>query len=321
VRGLTPRQEAILGYILESISQKGRFPSFREIGRQFRLRSVATVAQHLDALVQKGCLLRDGRRLMPAPAVRRDRGVPIIGRVAAGRPISAIEHLEGQLEWETISTGGAFAVRVVGDSMIEEGIVEGDYAVVQPSEDAENGDLVVAYLGEEQEATVKRLHRSAGQVELRPANSNYRPIRVPPGDPTSASPGGWSASSAASEGRGRPAAAAGGPGDPDARAEAGRAVERLDEPVKVRADFQGGVVTPVVFRRGDARLVVKSVNTVGRTRAAASASAISPLRPTPGTSTSSASTPPRSAGGSSTCYSTGERAALTSEWSPKIERA
>lgn len=183
MRGLTPRQEAILGYILDSIAQKGRFPSFREIGRQFRLQSVATVAQHLDALVQKGFLIRDGRRLMPVSVVRRDRGIPIVGRVAAGRPIAAIEHLEGQLEWEAISSAGAFAVRVVGDSMVDEGIIEGDYVVVQPGGDAQNGDLVVAYVGEDQEATVKRLHRSGGQVELRAANPAYRPIQVAAGDP------------------------------------------------------------------------------------------------------------------------------------------
>lgn len=183
MRGLTPRQEAILGYILDSIGQRGRFPSFREIGRQFRLQSVATVAQHLDALVQKGFLLREGRKLMPAPVVRRDRGVPIVGRVAAGRPIAAIEHLEGQLEWDSLGAGGTFAVRVVGDSMIGEGILEGDYAVVQPGEEATNGDLVVAYLGEDQEATVKRFHRGGGAIELRPANPSYHPIRVLPGDP------------------------------------------------------------------------------------------------------------------------------------------
>ncbi len=182
-RNTTPKQEAILGFILDSIAQRGRFPSFREIGRAFRLRSVATVAQHLDALVQKGLLLRDGRKLMPAAVLRRDQGIPILGRVAAGHPIAAIEHLEGRLDWETLGTGGTYAVRVIGDSMIEEGILEGDYAIVQPGEDAQNGELVVAYLGEEQEATVKRFHRAGGQIELRPANAQYRPIVVSPVDP------------------------------------------------------------------------------------------------------------------------------------------
>jgi repressor LexA len=74
-------------------------------------------------------------------------------------------------------------VRVVGDSMVGEGILQGDFAVVQPAEEAQSGDLVVAYLGEEQEVTVKRFHRSGGQIELRPANSEYQPIRVSAADP------------------------------------------------------------------------------------------------------------------------------------------
>jgi repressor LexA len=183
MRDLTQKQEDILNFILDSIAHRGRFPSFREIGRAFRLSSVATVAQHLQALVEKGFLIKEGRKLLPAPGVRHDQGVPIVGRVAAGRPISAIENHEGQLAWDSLGGGGAFAVRVVGDSMIEEGILEGDFAIVQPAETAQNGDLVVAYLGEEQEVTVKRYYRRAGQVELRPANSEYRPIKVKPRDP------------------------------------------------------------------------------------------------------------------------------------------
>jgi repressor LexA len=183
MRGITDKQEAILSYILDSITQRGRFPSFREIGKEFQLSSVATVAQHLDALVRKGFLRREGRRLMPAPELRRDHGIPILGRVAAGRPVSAIEHQEGRLEWDTLGVGDTFAVRVVGDSMIGEGILEGDFAVVQPAEDAQTGDLVVAYLGEEQEVTVKRFHRGTEQIELRPANPEYQPIRVSIPDP------------------------------------------------------------------------------------------------------------------------------------------
>jgi repressor LexA len=183
MKGITDKQEAILSYILDSITARGRFPSFREIGKEFQLSSVATVAQHLDALVRKGFLRREGRRLMPAPELRRDRGIPILGRVAAGRPVSAIEHQEGRLEWDTLGSGDTFAVRVVGDSMVGEGILEGDFAVVQPAEEADSGDLVVAYLGEEQEVTVKRFHRAGGQIELRPANSEYQPIRVLAADP------------------------------------------------------------------------------------------------------------------------------------------
>ena len=178
MRGLTEKQEAILSYIADSIADLGRFPSYRDIGREFGLNSVATVAQHLRALVEKGFLIRQGRKLLPTPGIRRDRGIPIVGRVAAGRPVSAIEHYEGTLGWDDLGRTGTFAVRVVGDSMIDEGILPGDFAIVQPGDTARNGDLVVAYLGEDQEVTVKRFHRRAGQVELRPANAKYRPIRI-----------------------------------------------------------------------------------------------------------------------------------------------
>ncbi len=182
MHGLTDKQEVVLNYIVESIATRGRFPSFREIGRALRLRSVATVAQHLDALVGKGLLIKEGRKLMPAPGVRRDRGIPIVGQVAAGRPISAIEHVEDHLGWDSLGATGTFAVRVVGESMIGEGIMDGDFAIVQPSETAASGDLVVAYLGEEQEATVKRFHRTGPAIELRPANPKFKPIRLRPGD-------------------------------------------------------------------------------------------------------------------------------------------
>ena len=183
MRGLTEKQEAILAFIADSIADLGRFPSYRDIAREFGLNSVATVAQHLTALVDKGYLVRDGRKLMPTPGIRRDRGIPIVGRVAAGRPVTAIEHQEGTLGWDDLGRTGTFAVRVVGDSMIGEGILEGDFAVVQPSETARSGDLVVAYLGEDQEATVKRLYRTANRIELRAANPRYRPIKVDLKDP------------------------------------------------------------------------------------------------------------------------------------------
>ncbi len=181
--GLTAKQEAILNYITDSIARYGRFPSYREIGREFGLSSVATVAQHLRALVEKGFLRRQGRKLMPAPGTRRDRGIPIVGRVAAGRPVSAIENIDGHLSWEDLGSSGTFAVRVVGDSMIGEGIMEGDFAVVHPSDTARTGELIVAYLGEDQEVTVKRFYRKPTHIELRAANPKYRTLRVARRDP------------------------------------------------------------------------------------------------------------------------------------------
>ena len=180
---LTPRQREVLETILACVEREGRFPSIREIAGVLRLASPATVYQHLEALETKGGLYRRGRRWMLRPEVRSDQGIPIVGRVAAGQPLTAVEDIEGRLSPEFLGlTKGRFSVRVVGDSMIGEGILEGDYAIVDPDLPVANGDLAVAYLGEEQEVTVKSLFRHAWGIELRPANPNYEPIRVFEGD-------------------------------------------------------------------------------------------------------------------------------------------
>ncbi len=177
MRPLTERQREILDFILQMIADEGRFPSYREIGAHFGLTSPATVSQHLEALAVKGALTKNGRFYAPAEELRSDIGVPIVGRVAAGTPITAVENIEDHLRWDRIGGEGTFAVRVIGDSMIDEGIREGDLAVVEPCEEPSNGDLVVAYVGEEREATVKRYWRHRGQIELRPANPAYQPLR------------------------------------------------------------------------------------------------------------------------------------------------
>ncbi|MBK8231390.1 MAG: transcriptional repressor LexA [Candidatus Eisenbacteria bacterium] len=178
MKKLTEKQQGILEFILQSINENGRFPSYREIGTAFDLNSVATVAQHLDALVQKGCLTREGRKLMPVRGLRHDLGIPVVGRVAAGQPISAIEHVEEHIHWDNFGDSDIFAVRVVGESMIEEGILDGDLVLVKPCETAQNNDLVVAYVGEDQDATVKRFRRFKTRVELHPANPLFRPIVI-----------------------------------------------------------------------------------------------------------------------------------------------
>jgi repressor LexA len=182
MRQLTKRQRQILDYIISSIKTTDRFPSYREIGRRFRLRSSATVSQHLEALVKKGFLTKVGKKLMLSPENRGFRGIPIVGSVAAGLPITAIENREGYLEVDSLfhNDGAHFAVRVTGDSMSEVGIFDGDYVIVSPQDDASNGDMVVAYLGDDPEATVKIMHKRGRLVELEARNAAYESIRLNP---------------------------------------------------------------------------------------------------------------------------------------------
>jgi repressor LexA len=183
MRSLTERQREILNYIISSIKNRDRFPSYREIGRRFKLRSSATVSQHLSALVKKGFLTKAGKKLMLSAEARAFRGVPLVGRVAAGLPITAIENQEGYLDVESLfpDDGVYFAVRVNGDSMKDAGIFQGDYVIVRQQEEAQNGDTIVAYVGDDLEATVKVLRKRGSLIELQPRNSAYRPIRIKPG--------------------------------------------------------------------------------------------------------------------------------------------
>lgn len=185
MKELTERQGEVLEVIVSSIEETGHFPSYREIGRELGMRSVATVSQHIDALVSKGALRRAEDLLLVNQALRRDRGIPIVGRVAAGTPITAIENLEGTLDlgWIRGRGGTHYAVKVKGDSMREAGIHEGDFAVVRLQSTAESGDTVVAYLGEDQDATVKVFYRRKWGYELQPRNADYEIIRVRRNDP------------------------------------------------------------------------------------------------------------------------------------------
>ena len=182
MKELTNRQKEVLEVIVSSVEEAGRFPSYREIGRELGVSSVATVSQHIEALAAKGALRRAGNLLMLNQALRRDKGIPIVGRVAAGAPITAVEHLEGTLDLARIAgagRGGAhYAVRVKGDSMAEAGIHEGDFAVVRLQPTAESGETVVAYLGEDQEATVKVFYKRRWGYELQPRNADYEIIKI-----------------------------------------------------------------------------------------------------------------------------------------------
>ena len=182
---LTPRQREVLETILVCVEENGRFPSIREIAAQLNLGSPATVHQHLAALETKSYLYRRDRHWQLRPEVRRDRGVPIVGRVAAGMPLTAVEAIEGTLNPEFMGLiPGRFGVKVVGESMSGEGILDGDYVVIDPDLPAGQGDLIVAYVGDEQEVTVKRFYRDKAGIELRPANPSFEPLFIAADDTT-----------------------------------------------------------------------------------------------------------------------------------------
>ncbi len=177
---LTKKQKAILDFVEEQIRANGYAPTLREIGAHFGLSSVATVHKHLKTLAGKGRLSREAGRAraveLAAPA-RSGVEVPLLGLIAAGSPIEALESPESMaLPEEMLGRGETFVLRVKGDSMVEDHILDGDFVIVQRQDRAENGEIVVALLGNE--ATVKRFYREAGRVRLQPANAALQPLYV-----------------------------------------------------------------------------------------------------------------------------------------------
>jgi repressor LexA len=176
---LTERQQKLLQFIQDHIRGKGHPPTIREIGHAFRFRSTGTVRDHVQALEAKGYLRSvrgKSRGLFPRSLWR---AVPILGRVPAGGPLLAEENIEGTLDLSSEFRGEkVFALKVRGDSMEEAGIHDGDLVVVRAQEGADPDQIVVALV--DGEATVKRLARRGGKLELRPANKRYQPIPVEP---------------------------------------------------------------------------------------------------------------------------------------------
>jgi repressor LexA len=183
----TPRQRQILAWVKTFIRDHGMPPTVREIGNAFGIRS-SSVFHLLKELERKGCLRRGelgarslivkGRKRVPCGCVE----VPIVGHIPAGRPVEAIEHDVGALHVnkELLSGHGGFALKVEGDSMVEAGILDGDYVIIRKQETAEDGDVVVALI--EDEATLKRFYREGDGVRLEPANSRMEPIHVQTGE-------------------------------------------------------------------------------------------------------------------------------------------
>ena len=182
MKGLTARQEQVLEYIRECLRVNGYPPTVREICSALELSSPSTVHAHLANLERLGFIKRDPskpRALDITRELRPPRPLPLVGRVAAGQPILAEENIEEHIDIPAFlrRDDGDFVLTVSGDSMVDAGIYSGDYIVVHPQHDADNGEVVVALVGDE--ATTKRFFREGREVRLQPENELYDPIVLP----------------------------------------------------------------------------------------------------------------------------------------------
>jgi repressor LexA len=182
---LTKRQKEIFDFIGRYASKYGYPPTVREIGKAVGLHSSSTVHAHLANLEKSGLLRRDPSKpraiellVDRAKKAIRPAGLPLVGQVAAGQPVLAEENIEEYLEVPDVIGGeeGDYVLRVRGDSMKDAGILEDDYVVVRPLDDADNGEIVVALIGEE--ATVKRYFHERDHIRLQPENEAMEPIRT-----------------------------------------------------------------------------------------------------------------------------------------------
>ncbi|AIE59766.1 transcriptional repressor LexA [Bacillus methanolicus] len=185
---LSKRQQDILNFIKEEVKKKGYPPSVREIGQAVGLASSSTVHGHLARLESKGLIRRDPTKPRAIEILDMDEAtqipknnvvnVPVVGKVTAGQPITAIENVEEFFplpERMVPADEQIFMLEVMGDSMIEAGILDGDYVIVRQQKTANNGDIVVA-MTEEDEATVKRFFKEKDYIRLQPENSTMEPI-------------------------------------------------------------------------------------------------------------------------------------------------
>lgn len=186
---LSTRQQAILDFIRTEVRDKGYPPSVREIGEGVGLASSSTVHGHLSRLEKKGFIRRDPTKPRAIEVMGQDESnantllhtqsisIPVIGKVTAGQPITAIENVEEYLPLPAsfVQDEESFILEISGDSMIEAGIFDGDYVVVKQQQYADNGDIVVA-MTEDNEATVKRFFKEANHFRLQPENASLDPI-------------------------------------------------------------------------------------------------------------------------------------------------
>ena len=187
---ITRRQHEMYDFISRWVAEKGYSPSFEEIAQGMNLSSLATVHKHVSNLEKKGLLTRDYNRsrsidLLPpkgrlkqAMSVNTAVVLPVLGRIAAGQPIEAIQNPETISLADFVRSKEVFVLEVRGESMQDEHILDGDYVLVEKTKGAHNGDIVVAIVDKD-DATLKRFYREGDSIRLQPSNVNMRPIIVP----------------------------------------------------------------------------------------------------------------------------------------------
>jgi repressor LexA len=187
---ITRRQRQVYDFISDFVQKHGYSPSFEEIGEGLGLNSLATVHKHITNLEKKGLLTRDYNRsrsidLLPpkgrlklAMAVNTTMVLPLLGRIAAGQPIEAVENPQTISLADFVRSKEVFVLEVRGESMQDEHILDGDYVLVEKSKTAHNGDIVVA-LVDGTDATLKRFYRENDRIRLQPSNAAMQPIIVP----------------------------------------------------------------------------------------------------------------------------------------------
>src|ERR1700722_12989863 len=191
---LTKRQKEVLDYLVSFETKHGYAPSFEEIGKGLKLTSLATVHKHISTLEKKGFIRRGYNQsrsieILQLPKSvkeqvidRKMQELPLLGRIAAGRPLEAVEERETLSLGDFARGGNSFVLQVTGNSMIEDHIMNGDFVVCEQTQVANAGDIVVALIGDS-EATLKRFYREpAGKIRLQPANSEMAPIFVAASD-------------------------------------------------------------------------------------------------------------------------------------------
>ena len=186
---ITKRQRQVYDFISRFVSEKGYSPSFEEIGEGLELSSLATVHKHITNLEKKGLLMRGYNRsrsidlLPPKGRLKQSMAIntavvlPLMGRIAAGQPIQAIENPQSISLADFVQSKEVFVLEVRGDSMQDEAILDGDYVLVERTKTAHNGDIVVAIVNRD-DATLKRFYRDGENIRLQPSNANMKPIIV-----------------------------------------------------------------------------------------------------------------------------------------------